>query len=660
MDHPTSLPLRLDERAIIGRVRLRASGTLDQASARHRLQSALEAVSLQPAGLPASALLCIRSLGDPMPRQLSLNWSATPPFLWANAINAQIERAARNAARPIEGTVPAAHGAVLFRDRAELLACLALDWMRGEIDAHWWWRYLLRATATARVAPAQWVAEARYVPAAANLLAEREALVAFAAALEPEEAQQIVAHLYAAFGVEPSLSREPAQNATPIEPARTDQPLVTSAWVRWVPEVSARRVKSGPARAFVAVSLALARAPSAVRSPELLSSIEGWLAQDDNHRSVVFKAQAPRSEASEGEVRVQAGKDRQITANEEALSVAPSRAPSVGPADDAALPAGSDAQLRAPRAEVRQDASTTFDSPLDTRASHAGTTIAGSAIEQEPRQAKLHVAAHPSVALGRASEAPPAFPTKPNSEAVARLARPTANGTAIATAHGGAFFLLNVLLVLELYGDFTKPRSRALEPSPWTLMARLARAVLGDEAQPDDTLWWILRDLAGTPTNDDRWPPEFRANPDWLIPFPERHGWTWSVNAGRLCVEHPRGFVVLDVPVEEDAGAQRAREWAQYGVIEVTEAPGRFSQVEWPERLALFVRARIHAAVQAKDADASVRLSLVLRARVRATDAHVDVFMALSDLPIEVRLAGLDRDPGWVPAAGRFVAFHFE
>jgi hypothetical protein len=32
---------------------------------------------------------------------------------------------------------------------------------------------------------------------------------------------------------------------------------------------------------------------------------------------------------------------------------------------------------------------------------------------------------------------------------------------------------------------------------------------------------------------------------------------------------------------------------------------------------------------------------------------------ALAELPIEIRIAGLDRDPGWVPAAGRFIAFHF-
>ena len=36
-----------------------------------------------------------------------------------------------------------------------------------------------------------------------------------------------------------------------------------------------------------------------------------------------------------------------------------------------------------------------------------------------------------------------------------------------------------------------------------------------------------------------------------------------------------------------------------------------------------------------------------------------DLTLSLADLPIELRLAGLDRDPGWVPAAGRYIAFHF-
>ena len=47
-------------------------------------------------------------------------------------------------------------------------------------------------------------------------------------------------------------------------------------------------------------------------------------------------------------------------------------------------------------------------------------------------------------------------------------------------------------------------------------------------------------------------------------------------------------------------------------------------------------------------------------ATVRATDTHINVFFGLADLALEIRCAGLDRDPGWVPAAGRFIAFHFE
>ena len=39
---------------------------------------------------------------------------------------------------------------------------------------------------------------------------------------------------------------------------------------------------------------------------------------------------------------------------------------------------------------------------------------------------------------------------------------------------------------------------------------------------------------------------------------------------------------------------------------------------------------------------------------------HVDVMFSLAELPIELRLSGLDRDPGWIPAADRVVAFHYD
>jgi hypothetical protein len=47
-------------------------------------------------------------------------------------------------------------------------------------------------------------------------------------------------------------------------------------------------------------------------------------------------------------------------------------------------------------------------------------------------------------------------------------------------------------------------------------------------------------------------------------------------------------------------------------------------------------------------------------AHLEVSDTRVDVHFALADHPIAIRRAGLDRDPGWVPAAGRFIAFHFD
>jgi hypothetical protein len=47
-------------------------------------------------------------------------------------------------------------------------------------------------------------------------------------------------------------------------------------------------------------------------------------------------------------------------------------------------------------------------------------------------------------------------------------------------------------------------------------------------------------------------------------------------------------------------------------------------------------------------------------ARIYADETRVDAVFSLAAHPIEIRLAGLDLDPGWIPAAGRALYFHFE
>ncbi|MBM0740404.1 hypothetical protein JOY44_02020 [Phormidium sp. CLA17] len=42
------------------------------------------------------------------------------------------------------------------------------------------------------------------------------------------------------------------------------------------------------------------------------------------------------------------------------------------------------------------------------------------------------------------------------------------------------------------------------------------------------------------------------------------------------------------------------------------------------------------------------------------TRTHVDVVFTLDQIRLDVRMAGLDRDPGWVPEMARAIAFHYE
>jgi hypothetical protein len=80
----------------------------------------------------------------------------------------------------------------------------------------------------------------------------------------------------------------------------------------------------------------------------------------------------------------------------------------------------------------------------------------------------------------------------------------------------------------------------------------------------------------------------------------------------------------------------------------------------WLDELVPRLDARLRLALGLAPQDDLPGLLLRRRAQVHVTETHVDVVSLLETLPVAIRLAGLDRDPGWVAAAGRFIAFHFE
>ena len=283
----------------------------------------------------------------------------------------------------------------------------------------------------------------------------------------------------------------------------------------------------------------------------------------------------------------------------------------------------------------------------------------------------------------------------------------------IETNFGGVFYLLNAALQLGLYGDFTTPMQPGLALPVWDYLALVGRELAGPDFA-GDPLWQLLAEL--DERSDDEAPgTQFDAPDCWQVPanwlkaFPEASVWHWSVLAGRMRIEHPEGFMIADLPANsETADAQLRTATEAYAALsfELCPAPltsgpsqlhglGADSQLStfnsqlparcadpqlstlnsqlsaassqlaplqrWLDWLCGYLRARLARAL-GFPAGSTAALTLLLQqsARVRTSATHVRVFFSLAQHPLEIRVAGLDRDPGWVPAAGRNFAFYYE
>jgi hypothetical protein len=238
----------------------------------------------------------------------------------------------------------------------------------------------------------------------------------------------------------------------------------------------------------------------------------------------------------------------------------------------------------------------------------------------------------------------------------------------IETAFGGVFFLLNGAMYLGLYGDFANPLQPGLELNIWDYLALLGCEIAGNEEFRADPVWQLLADLAGRnafeqPGTNFRPPDAWRLPAEWLDQFPEDVTVRATAANERLVVTHPAGFAVVDVPLAGRTFLEAfAEELAPYpAAISAMEegrgAPERSPLERWIHWMAGYQDARLARALGREDG-ASVLCRVP--AALRITPAHLHIFMRLEGYPIEIRLAGLDRDPGWIPAAGRYVSFHFD
>jgi len=648
--------------ATLRRVVLRGEEEPDSLRARRRLEASLRDVDWAPRGLPARSLLFVKRLSAS--GTLGLARSHARRSLGESASLA-LEQAASRARHPWLHADAATAGAVVFTDEAEMAACLVRDCLRGVVAERWWWCSVLGSGS-----PAQWLRQqvlARgevLVPVATRLMEGASssaraaaALEAWFARLDDVQVQEALASVERAFALAtppalpaPRLERDAAgvsgRAAEAPQRARIDreEAVALQRLVATVPEL--RESALGlPQRRLFAQVLAVVRSPSWARTTQLaqaLSRIECTATPIDETGDDA-KGSPEDVEGASAAAAVSAGAAGPVLA---AAGVAPAR----------------------PRRR-RTAARATSRSELPSASHPDIQSVAPPVDDSEP--APPFTASVEAPAPPEALAATPAAETRRAPAAV--IAVPVVPSE-IRTEFGGIFYLLNAALALGLYGDFTMPRARGLALSPWDWLALIGKAWFG-KAFVRDPVWPLLAALAGrrageAPGRDFEAPPAWAMDPAWLVPWGRVQSLSVHATRSRLCVHHAAGVIVFDAPRDAAmrplaqaralCAAHRALRGAKLSCAPFGAAAlPRSGTARWLRWMLAYLDARLALTLGAESGDDVPSLVCRCAARITTHASEVDVALQLADLPLSIRIAGLDRDPGWIPAAGRGLRFRF-
>ena len=469
--------------------------------------------------------------------------------------------------------------------------------------------------------------------------------------------------------------------STPGNMPVRESALRQAPWQPWVPENTGSEL-SLEQQCLLGVGLMLARAPAIVRSSSFARTLLQWR----EIASLPFAGGTPQRENSINNETGQA--KRQQT-----QSVDPVPAEDLSEVRLLAETGAGDNDVASPQMPVAINTQDTNPDSIQTHPHEAASVKPDQPPVVEPLAPSTEIPELPVLMDGEQVETPgepgrdislnpvpddtwPAIQQQQSAPVELLEAK-------IETGLGGLVYLINLGLFLNLYGDFTTPLQPGIPLSIWDFITLLGQQLLGETMRAeDDPVWLFLARLAGRgehepPGKDFDALDSWRLPSEWLQPFAGKGAWRWNVHSGRLQAQHFEGFLVLDLPLDGgDPREQVNKEMQEYTSLwhpeahliedsnccEEIELVGTSpSNVErWLRWLMPYIRVRLQRALGLNSADDIAHILCRHTARVILTATRLDIVLSLAALPIEVRLSGLDRDPGWVPAAGRFIAFHFE
>jgi hypothetical protein len=279
----------------VRKLRLRSSSRADPLSLRLQLESALAGESFHPASIPADAILCVRRLPQlTLPHRLLRTESRTQIDRWRARLKDVLDTCAARATRPASGAIAPESEAVLFGDFAELLACLARDWLLGGAAGCWWWQALFPGRTLAEAVRQAWTNEPEHVPAALSRLHRADLSGAFLRALPAPTVAAInmnVARLFAVQQLREEITRAVVQDAARSPDANMEpHPLVAAShqsgdpisagrfalfapWEKWVHTEPHLPSES---QTLLVLAILLIKAPMVARSLKFLAWVRDY------------------------------------------------------------------------------------------------------------------------------------------------------------------------------------------------------------------------------------------------------------------------------------------------------------------------------------------------------------------------------------------------
>ena len=675
-----------DGTVTVEHVRLKRAQT-DAAAARQRLSYLFSSVLLRPPSMAPSAVLVVRSMSDPLPGRIAKDFpsAAIPSADWQSAAQAHLGALYRKAARPAAGPVPASAEAVLFADYSELLACLALDSAASAANA-WWWKSILRNKVLGFPGDwaDAWAKHPLYVPSALQQLDEQGQAVKILLTIAPLQAWRLLAAVGRAFGLREyafqltlpgaaaQSNSEPASHASPVfeaqfndanEPAgtaseevrggeesrakdtgaaarRPRSPAHQPPWEPAVPAASSPVELGWERRALLGVSLLLCRAPQRAASAAFARELHEWVAEQREDSTGRSNEARPRDTSTQS--------FRPLSALED--SGAQAMPSGVASKSDSTSPHGSDGSSAGTEDQVREHESA------------FGPSFTGTDGDLPAASAPLPPCDAP-LALPDVRRTPDSPKKKPSRQ----LQLQFENGCP--TSLGGIFYLIHFLRRSSFF-DFN------IGLGGWALLEVLARCLL-DRVSIDvsgDPVWAALALLDGRDPGADpaeAFQPQmiYEAPDSWLrnLHFPMR---SIRFRSDRVELWHPEGFCTFDS--QDPAPLDRAwvsqftrlsRAQRRKLIPETRVCPVGFNPSPQLRRFLHFIlpfaRWRLRQALGDTSGDASIGEILQREGTLYASRTHVDLVMGLKQVSVDARLAGLDKNPGWVLELGRVVIFHF-